>query len=258
MQSVRPLPFSPAPPPSTGPTAINAANQAFGALIKSAIAQGNGQLIAQLTEMLLQKSSLSIGNPLSSPAGLPQHIQAYQRAAGTPIPSRPWPVGTGAQSPVQQTPASASVDKLTVPLEQNLFSAGKDRQFFDDMIHKAAKRHGLPVHLVRAVVTAESDYNPRCVSKAGAMGLMQLMPETAQDLGVKDPFDPEQNINGGARYLAMMLERFNGNLKQALAAYNFGPSNVEAKCAWPSETRNYVAKVTRLSGLYANGFKARA
>jgi soluble lytic murein transglycosylase-like protein len=126
------------------------------------------------------------------------------------------------------------------------------------LIQNASRQHGVDPNLVRAVVTAESDFNPNCVSNAGAMGLMQLMPETAQDLGVSNPFDPAQNINGGTRYLAQMLERFDGDLAKALAAYNWGPSNVERGGRLPTETRNYLSKVTKLRQLYAQGFKCTA
>lgn len=132
------------------------------------------------------------------------------------------------------------------------------RQEFDDMIVKASRKHGVDVNLVRAVVTAESDFDPNTLSRAGAMGLMQLMPETARDLGVSDPYDPAQNIDGGTRYLASMLKRFNGDLDKALAAYNWGPSNVERGGSLPSETRNYLKKVTRFKTLYAQGFRTQA
>jgi soluble lytic murein transglycosylase-like protein len=132
------------------------------------------------------------------------------------------------------------------------------RQEIDRIIQGAAARHGVDPHLVRAVVTAESDFNPRCVSSAGAKGLMQLMPDTAKDLGVSNPFDPAQNIEGGTRYLAQMLKRFDGDEKKALAAYNWGPSNVERSGNLPSETRTYLQRVSRYRGMYASGFSTKA
>jgi soluble lytic murein transglycosylase-like protein len=132
------------------------------------------------------------------------------------------------------------------------------RQEIDRIIQGAAARHGVDPHLVRAVVTAESDFNPKCVSSAGAKGLMQLMPDTAKDMGVSNPFDPAQNIEGGTRYLAMMLRRFDGDEKKALAAYNWGPSNVERGGSLPSETRTYLQKVSRYRGMYAGGFSTKA
>ncbi|MFH1061234.1 MAG: transglycosylase SLT domain-containing protein [Pseudomonadota bacterium] len=134
-------------------------------------------------------------------------------------------------------------------------SAGGD---YEELIQAAAQRHGVSPHLVKAVVTAESDFDPQVVSGAGAMGLMQLMPGTAKDLGVKDPFDPAQNIDGGTRYLAQMLERFDGDEKKALAAYNWGPGNVERGGRMPAETRNYLQKVGNFKQQYAQASSSLA
>jgi hypothetical protein len=123
---------------------------------------------------------------------------------------------------------------------------------WDGLMRAAAARHSVPYPLVRAVVAAESGFNPRVVSRAGAQGLMQLMPATAKDLGVKDPFDPEANIEGGTRYLGGLLKAF-GDERLALAAYNSGPGRVARIGRVPDipETRAYVEKVLRLKALYA-------
>lgn len=112
-------------------------------------------------------------------------------------------------------------------------------------IEQTAKKYGLAPELVHSIVQAESNYQPNAVSSAGAMGLMQLMPDTAKEMGVSNPFDIQQNIEGGIKYLKKMLETFDGDLKKALQAYNAGPGAViRHKGEVPySETRTYVQRV---------------
>ncbi len=123
---------------------------------------------------------------------------------------------------------------------------------YDDVINEAAQRHGLSFSLIKALIHVESDFNPRAVSHKGAVGLMQIMPQTSDLLNISDPFDPWENIMGGARYLKSMLVRFSGQLPLALAAYNAGPTAVERYNNVPPypETRNYVKKVMKLFHLY--------
>lgn len=120
-------------------------------------------------------------------------------------------------------------------------------------IQQAAAKYNLSPELIRSVIRAESNFQAEAVSPAGAKGLMQLMPETAKELGVTNPFDIQQNIDGGARYLRQMLDRFGGDLKRALAAYNAGPGAVEQYNGDVpfSETRQYVQRVLRYAGLRA-------
>lgn len=124
-------------------------------------------------------------------------------------------------------------------------SASRNR--FDPMIHRAAAHNGLDFRLLKALIKVESDFNPRAVSRSGALGLTQIMPENLEALRVGDPFDPWQNIMGGARYLNQMIERFGGKLHLALAAYNAGPNLVERYDRIPPirETENFVQKVMR-------------
>jgi soluble lytic murein transglycosylase-like protein len=136
--------------------------------------------------------------------------------------------------------AGASFHTATKP------STGRRVTQYDDLISQSASRHGISADLVRAVIQAESGFNPRAVSPKGAMGLMQLMPATARELGVEDPFDPADNIRGGVAYLARLLNRFMQNVEHALAAYNAGPHRVEQYDGVPPyrETQAYVKKIT--------------
>lgn len=128
----------------------------------------------------------------------------------------------------------------------------KRKTLYDPLIEKHAKRQSLEPALVKAVVYAESNFNPHTISSKGAKGLMQLMPSTAQSLGVKSIFDPTQNIAGGSRYLKSMMDTFNGDLGLALAGYNAGPNAVKRHKGIPpyKETRNYVERVTRAYRAY--------
>jgi len=118
----------------------------------------------------------------------------------------------------------------------------------DSAIEQAAARHNVDPNLVRAVVKVESNFNPNALSRKGAMGLMQLMPSTARQLNVKNPFDPEQNVDAGVRHLKQLLESYGGDIKLTLAAYNAGAGAVARSSGVPryAETQNYVRRITDL------------
>jgi soluble lytic murein transglycosylase-like protein len=163
--------------------------------------------------------------------------------------------------PAPQAAGTASGGRTDIPKPGNSRSAndavgslpGATSQRIEQSIGRASRKYGLPANLIRGVIRAESNFDVDAVSPAGAQGLMQLMPGTAGDLGVKNVFDIEENVDGGARYLKLMLQRFGGDVELALAAYNAGPGTVEKYDGQVpySETRHYVQRVLRFAGLKA-------
>ena len=125
---------------------------------------------------------------------------------------------------------------------------------YDDLISDASERSGVSFPLLKAIIKAESDFDPHAVSKKGATGLMQIMPENFKPLGINDPFDPWENINAGARYFKQMYDRFKGKLTLSLAAYNAGPTAVDRYQTIPpyEETQEYVRRVMKYYYNYKN------
>ena len=144
--------------------------------------------------------------------------------------------GTGTQ-------AAASVSGQGEDFSSYLQTTASLEQIFEE----AAQKYNVPKNLIKAIAKAESDFRPDVTSKAGAQGIMQLMPATARELGVTDSFDPYQNIMGGTKYISQMLQEYNGDISLALAAYNAGSNNVAKYGGIPpfKETQNYVVKVTQ-------------
>lgn len=209
------------------------------------------ELAQSLTLQMLQ-SSISLAGDSAENAGsgatsfsaANSLMQAYRAnlaasagvEADVPAPSAPVPSQLHElQGEVPSLPASsASLSRADVSL-------------FDPIISKASRKYGVDAGLIKAVIKAESNFNPQAVSHAGAQGLMQLMPATARSLGVGDSFDPEQNVMAGTRFLKDMLHRYNGDVDSALAAYNWGPGNVDRRPdRLPRETRDYLARVKQL------------
>lgn len=154
----------------------------------------------------------------------------FNTGGGSNYPAIPLPVFDG-----RYTNSPSGQARLSPPHGQNLFSG---------IIQQAAHKYDLDPALLSSVIKAESGFNPGATSKVGAMGLMQLMPDTAKELGVKNPFDPSENILAGARYLKMLLNRYGGELNLALAAYNWGMGNLEKSPGrLPDETISYIQKV---------------
>ncbi len=194
---------------------------------------------AELLRLQMMRNALSIGSDVLSPLST----------------SDTTPVKMILEN-IMENRQKSDTPPVTITLPQSLPDTHEltpPSSSMQGLIAKASQRHGVDEALIKAVVKAESNFNPNAVSHAGAQGLMQLMPATAKGLGVTDSFDPEQNIMAGTRFLKDMLKRYQGNIDSALAAYNWGPGNVDRKGtgALPQETREYLAKVKTLYSQYA-------
>jgi soluble lytic murein transglycosylase-like protein len=156
--------------------------------------------------------------------------------------------------------AAAEVDRFfdKPSIEQNSSPRnGFTQAEIDEAIDKAASRHNVDPNLVRALVKVESNFNPNAVSRKGAMGLMQLMPQTARRMNLTNPFNPEENIDAGVRHLKELLDSYGGDVRLSLAAYNAGMGAVARSSGIPryAETRNYVRRITEIySGSLGNSY----
>lgn len=208
-------------------------------------------LAAEILRLEMMRSAVAIGDGVSEPAAnaIGNTLKSYLTNS----------VNESQKSDAAQVEPSMQVEDavsrfniLTPTLDESSPVASSSPSSFDPIIKKASLRYGVDEGLIKAVIRMESNFNPTAVSRAGARGLMQLMPGTAAGLGVKDSFNPEQNIMGGTRFLRDMLDRYKGNLDSALAAYNWGPGNLERNrgAYLPRETREYLVKVKKYYAEY--------
>lgn len=167
----------------------------------------------------------------------------------------PWEQFQSSAPAQEAAPTQGPWSKFAAPAAPTAPTQGGD---FEPLIQKAASQYGVPAEDIRAIIGTESSFNPKARSKKGAGGLMQIMPNTAVDLGVSDVYDPAQNIDGGTRYYKQMLEKYGGDKEKALAAYNWGPGNMDKTIAkmgdnytkvLPKETRGYIQKITPQMGI---------
>lgn len=151
---------------------------------------------------------------------------------------------------------TSSIYKFSIYLKEKpkVIQRYSSSEKYDGLISDASERYGVSFPLLKAIIKAESDFDPHAVSKKGAAGLMQIMPENFKPLGIRDPFDPWQNINAGARYFKQMYDRFKGKLTLSLAAYNAGPTVVDHYKTIPpyEETEEYVRRVMKYYYNYKN------
>jgi len=191
--------------------------------------EGEGSLRGRFTGMLILAGALAAG--LILPAVAPADIYKFVDKDGVVH--------------FTNVPSTKGNWVLVIKEQRVHFNLGQNFEKYEAEILKAAQRYSVDFNLVKAVIKAESNFNPKAVSRAGARGLMQLMPETASILQVNDSFHPEENIDGGVRYLRYLLNLYNDNLKLALAAYNAGEKAVFKYRGIPpyQETQTYVQRV---------------
>ncbi len=187
-----------------------------------------GEMISSLDFTLRRINSIEQGFNSLFPAGKTEHVATSKEAQEF-------------KEILDKTTTTNTTSKQTHVANSKPIS----REGIEDLIEKYAEKNDLDVNFVRAVIKQESGFNPSATSKAGAMGLMQLMPNTARGLGVRDAYNPEDNIMGGTKYLKTLMTKFDGNPELALAAYNAGPYTVQKYNGIPpySETQNYVKNV---------------
>ncbi len=139
-------------------------------------------------------------------------------------------------------------------MHASIYYSGGRMTTYDDIIREASRHHGMRFELIKAMIHAESNFNPNAISPSGAIGLMQIMPDNLNAFGISDPFDPRDNIMGGTRYLKQLMEKYNRDLSLTLAAYNAGPGAVDKYNDIPPypETEDYVEKVLTYYTQYTN------
>jgi soluble lytic murein transglycosylase-like protein len=231
-----------------------AEGNAFARIFAASVDKGNtvggrSEKVAEAAEILRLEMmkcavSFSVTDPEPATPSISNDLKAFMthfaeesQKTDTVVSISPLPAETRDAPAARQTTSPADLSPLSEPPAKR----------FDAIIKTAATRYGVQEGLIKAVIKMESNFNPKAVSRAGARGLMQLMPSTAAGLGVKDSFDPEQNIMAGTRFLQELLKKYGGDLDSTLAAYNWGTGNVDRSrgAFLPKETREYLVKVKK-------------
>lgn len=206
----------------------------------NSIAHQRREVVGSITRLYLSDGS---NGYIEIPSDQIDHFEAEEETPASVI-SQPLNAGAGTTPALSSTPSSAQVRTQLATASK---PAAVDRESLNLMVNGAGQRHQIDPDFIDSVIRAESGFNNRAVSKKGAQGLMQLMPQTASQLGVSNAFDPNANVDGGAKYLRELLEKYNYDVPKALAAYNAGSKRVDRYQGVPPyyETQTYVAKIIR-------------
>lgn len=224
--------------------------QAIAAATQSPAAIAPGMLAASARVQRLQAMAAELrGGPTSFAAAL---SAASSASAGQ---ATAQPIATTAQAGMTPGTLAQAGYAASPAIGTSAGASAAGGGQYDQLIQAAAARNGVDPAVLHGLIQQESDFDPSSQSSAGAVGLTQLMPSTAASLGVSDPLDPAQSIEGGARYLSQMLHQFGGNVEDALAAYNAGPGAVQKYGGVPpyAETQQYVSKVLGYAAEYQQG-----
>lgn len=253
--SIDPIVANPRPQAETRPSSTGEASSAavpFEEFLARGAAGGQPVSVATAVEVLRLKmlnSAVSLGSGDASATDRSGGVQGLLERFLEQLPRQDQGAASTGSAAGEAADAGASPPATSTATNVGV-SSGEHRDI-EAIVEKASRRYGVDGGLIKAVIKAESNFNPRAVSSAGAQGLMQLMPATAKGLGVTDSFNPEQNVMAGTRFLKDMLQRY-GNVDEALAAYNWGPGNVDRHGAdnLPRETRAYLGKVKEYQAQY--------
>jgi len=203
----------------------------------NSVTPADAETAAEILRLQMLRSAVSLAGSDDGYSTMPT-ADSISRALSTYLEQQRQHPTASPEAPNAISIAPEEHPATTLPVAQN--------SSLETIIVRASRRYGVEVGLIKAVIKAESNFNAHAVSHAGAQGLMQLMPSTAKGLGVTDSFDAEQNVMAGTRFLKDMLNRYGGNVDSALAAYNWGPGNVDRHAeSLPRETRDYLVKVKR-------------
>lgn len=208
-------------------------------------------LKAMTIDSMIEKSATGTVNPDAVDAAA---IMAFRSTLPSnivsPVPTEKGDLGSPYKPPVKEddSPIILPGDSSDVDIS-DVYNSGvlKCSDELNTYFKEASEKYGVDVKLLKAIACAESNFDPTATSKSGAMGIMQMMPGTAKECGVSDPYDPRQSIMGGAYYISQMLDRYDGNISYALAAYNAGANNVDKYGGIPpfEQTQNYVVTVSK-------------